>query len=825
MQINKIFACSLVTACAVLSACTSDNIEIPKSELYAREFVKQFGVVDPNHDWNNATQGSVTVVTSSPTHVEVLADIRGERYIFADYHNVNGKETINFTIPKGVSELIVTLDGQQFKTQIGGTVDGRNRSRIVSTPTSEGNSGITAELCEEKDWMVIPMLNATVFRRKMPENCYNANRQNEYDDPTKDVHVDFSFKVKENPIIVRPLYWQTSHTNEMGFFYLDENDNPVRFPIYKAEKGTKGGDMSSQVLCWAPTETRKITIQNFFHDETFVQCMKNNGIDVVTRSVSIPEWNWNFTYDYPNIYSLDNFIEKTDAMDDHNMTFACREYLNTKGIINDRNADPEKRFNYVYRWHMVGNKITGNDGKNPYDTKFVGQQYEPKEDLEIVYTIFNYDYSKADGWSDNSDMISGIAMDDNNYPALISKGIKVTFDDISKTYGAYIKRDDGRYLYSMSFLNEKVRWVPKEGAVRHWTDEYGGQWVYNTDDFEIAEGKKAFRAATWIGDKYAWRYMSFEDGLVPEDKYNRNSCDFDMQDFVFIMDNVALEYGDPVEIIPEENDPAPTPKKYEWIIAAEDLGGSYDWDFNDLVASISLLSTNTPATTAEGDAGTGDGSTDPYVAVEITPLASGGTMPIYLMYTGDLYETGSTTATNGNFIIGKEFHTWFGVPTTKPANVDKGSENSPKTATSVTINAPKSFTLSKNDKYNANGSQNNMGGFWVLVVDKDEEYNPAIADGAQYTKVEDSEIYNKQNITTIGSPNDDKTNVAPQMICVGEEWYWPLENHNITLAYPHDNDENPTTGFKGWLTNPTIDDTWYTTGTKVEEHLFMRKKD
>jgi len=818
MQINKFFACSLVTACAVLSACTSDNIEIPKSELYAREFVKQFGVVDPNHDWNNATQGSVTVVTSSPTHVEVLADIRGERYIFADYHNVNGKETINFTIPKGVSELIVTLDGQQFKTQIGGTVDGRNRSRIVSDPTSEGNTGVTAELVTDQNlWMVVPMLNATVFRRKMPESCYNALNDG--------VHNDFTFKFTEHDIIIRPLYWQTNQTLELGLFYIGDDGKAVHFPIYKMEKGTKGQNMDNQVLCWAPTETKSITIENFMENKDFMSCLNKNGITIIDRTDISGR-----PYKYIDVYSLDNFLGITTAKDDHNMTFACRDYLTSIGIENNPANAVDKRFNYVYRWEMVGDPLkVPNEWNNPvevYDASFINDKKRtPRKDLKITYTFYNFDYSKADGWSGSDDMITGITMDDDNYPALISKGIKVHIDDISKYYGAYVNRGD-KNLYSVSSLNEKTRWIPGKDAERtdvYW-DYQSGNTLYRYPDnaFVKDEAHKAFRAVTWIGEKYAWRYLSFEDGLISETEYNRNACDFDMQDFVFIIDNANPQYGDPTEIITDDpTPPTPTPKKYEWIIAAEDLGGSYDWDFNDLVASISLLSTNTPATTAEG----GDGSTDPYVAVEITPLASGGTMPIYLMYTGDLYETGSTTATNGNFIIGKEFHTWFGVPTTKPANVDKGSENSPKTATSVTINAPKSFTLSKNDKYNANGSQNNMGGFWVLVVDKDEEYNPAIADGAQYTKVEDSKIYNKQNITTIGSPNDDKANVAPQMICVGEEWYWPLENHNITLAYPHDNDENPTTGFKGWLTNPTIDDTWYTTGTKVEEHLFMRKKD
>ncbi len=787
MQINKFFVCSLVTACVVLPACTSDNIEIPKSELYAREFVKQFGVVDPNHDWNNATQGSVTVITSSPTHVEVLADIHGERYIFADYHNVNGKEDIKFTIPKGASELIVTLDGQQFKTQIGGTVDGRNRSRAIWDKTHDGVVAINRGEYRT-------MLDKTIlsYNETLPEGADNRGK----------VTQNFVFESKgTGNFILFPAFWNTGGWNTLGIYYIDETKNE---------------------MVYVPFYTNKI--------------------------VPVDDTKGNLLYTYGDQNAEALFPAKTYGLKDENNPWIIEldptKYNNTgKNSFIDFQDNDWATFKRRWIKEKRSNNYLDTDTPNKYFDLSEMRKFITDNNLWSSSRITDFFYTNivCHAHSANSIAVTSIsfgAFDDWIYPgekpcsspngdvrpsAWKSRGINIYVKPGTR-FGMYIRAwytADPEALKPSIDLVDIIRLPiksdgqPEKDQYRrfHSNSKYNNYDLWGNGQFR----KNHVHAATYLYEAPSGKYrvLGFEDAI-----------DNDLNDMIFFI--TSNDPNDMPELLDEDNPtpPAPTPKKYEWLIAAEDLGGSYDWDFNDLVASISLLSTNTPATTAEGDAGTGSGdeTTNPYVAVEITPLASGGTMPIYLMYTGDLYENGNTTATNGNFIIGKEFHKWFGTSTSQPVNVYKGSENSPQTASSVTINMPQSFTLCKNDKYNANGSQNNMGGFWVLVVDKDGEYNPAITDGAQYTKVEDSEIYNKQSITTIGSPNDDKTNVAPQMICVGEEWYWPLETHNITLAYPHDNDENPTTGFKGWLTNPTIEDEWYTTGTKVEDHLFMRKK-
>lgn len=44
-----------------LAACQADRIDVPQSELYAREFIKQFGAVDPNQQWTLASRITANV--------------------------------------------------------------------------------------------------------------------------------------------------------------------------------------------------------------------------------------------------------------------------------------------------------------------------------------------------------------------------------------------------------------------------------------------------------------------------------------------------------------------------------------------------------------------------------------------------------------------------------------------------------------------------------------------------------------------------------------------------------------------------------------------
>lgn len=662
-MIKSRFALIGLLGAAALASCTQEVPEIPSSELYTRAFVKEFGAVAKTQDWNNATRGEVKVSVENPTRVKITAKFNGHNYLLGNFADVSGTRTLKFDIPRGISEVTVHAAGESVTTSLGGSVSLASRGRTVLHPS---NPGITSELCtKESEWWVVPFLNATVFRRKMPEKCYNINREG--------VTMDFMFKFTEHDFIVRPLFWQTANVLRLGMFYLDDDGKPVRFPIYEMEKvETFSEDL---VLSLVDSHVYEQVIENYTEDATLMKCFADNGVDVENLGVMD-----NFqTKPAP----LDAYLAAT-AEEDRAVTHASRQYLeeyvglvNSKTYADGSEVPEDKRYNYVYRWRFE--KEDGATDADPY-TKFI-----------ITYTHFVYDNWQAPG---GAEQFGGFSAENNckNYKSLVTKGIKIHVEDISREYGFYVARDawgqdfanedsdyNGiQYYYSMSSLNKGVRWEPKEGAVRDAEDKY------KDSDMVQIPGSHTPRAATWLGEKYSWRYMSFEDGETIEEggTYSSNSNDFDLQDIVFLIDGV-----DPHEVVDKEE---PQPEPIKWVVACEDLGSIDDFDFNDVVFEIEHVSGEETA--------------------RITPLAAGGTLPVYLKYWDGTREVP----------VGGEWHALFGKRTSEMVNT---SGSSFVRATPIDIKVDPDFTIAtREDGHYYDGEKSyrdHMGGFFIEVDRED----------------------------------------------------------------------------------------------------------
>lgn len=170
--------------------------------------------------------------------------------------------------------------------------------------------------------------------------------------------------------------------------------------------------------------------------------------------------------------------------------------------------------------------------------------------------------------------------------------------------------------------------------------------------------------------------MGIEDGT-----------DWDMNDLLFFVSGTFENEGDIDNIGPdptpdpgeggeeggeggEEEQPDPQPEAQSWIIACEDLGDTDDFDFNDIVLSISHVGGTTEAT--------------------ITPLAAGGTL--------------EATIYNNGQAVG-EIHKLLGVATNEFANTENGIT---KTAEPITISVAEDFSVT-----------DNMGGFTIHIVGRD----------------------------------------------------------------------------------------------------------
>lgn len=218
-----------------------------------------------------------------------------------------------------------------------------------------------------------------------------------------------------------------------------------------------------------------------------------------------------------------------------------------------------------------------------------------------------------------------------------------------------------------------------------------------------------------------------EDQPQPNNPSNPKDYDYDMNDILFKVEG-DLAIGDTPDFDPD-------PIYYSWIVACEDLGGTFDTDFNDMVFRLRYSKTF-EGTTAKSK-------------LEVTPLAAGGILPIRLYY-------------NGHNIGGDgdpEFHTLIN-PNVKilynsndtiyyevlHADVMRNEG----TAQKYTIPIDNNFSIANND-FIENFS---------IKVNTDEST---------------SYFINNEGI---------KEGKAPRMLFLLEDWRWPKEQESIVNAYP-----------------------------------------
>lgn len=185
---------------------------------------------------------------------------------------------------------------------------------------------------------------------------------------------------------------------------------------------------------------------------------------------------------------------------------------------------------------------------------------------------------------------------------------------------------------------------------------------------------------------YSEKSLNGENGCFGASFYNDGNMYLAFEDYVSqaeeqrdFNDLVCLIQGITDDDTPEEETPvtpeiidkdpiADTPQS--WIVACEDLGSTDDFDFNDIVFSVSYVN---GATTAE-----------------VTPLAAGGTLAANIILNG----------TN----LG-EIHAWLGGKAGSMINTGAGATGAGASKT-VTVDA--GFAMS-----------DNMGGFSIQVIKED----------------------------------------------------------------------------------------------------------
>lgn len=213
-----------IVSLAALGSCSKDTDLYDESASqakaeYEENWKKQFGDIDPTQDWNGATRGSVTVNLANETTVSIYAPVSGSYRLVGKYADVNGTQQLEFDMPKGTEQVLVNTLNKSMTVKVGETVDfaSLGATRAMSSYDAKG---IKVEDANH-DWIFSSEALDSV-RQVLPEKTDNRDK----------VTKDFYFTSDGEPFIVYPFYWETGNTLQLGIYYLDNNGDIVRVPIY-----------------------------------------------------------------------------------------------------------------------------------------------------------------------------------------------------------------------------------------------------------------------------------------------------------------------------------------------------------------------------------------------------------------------------------------------------------------------------------------------------------------------------------------------------------------------------------------------------------------
>ena len=287
-----------------------------------------------------------------------------------------------------------------------------------------------------------------------------------------------------------------------------------------------------------------------------------------------------------------------------------------------------------------------------------------------------------------------------------SKGFEVTLPTEGQTYGFFIN------VYTSGVFNGTPDWTWYSDAKFNEDDNFHAAYFQTNlldanGDPIMDDGKP--RKRTFLGF---------------EDKSTKSTCDKDLNDFMFIID--------PEPIIVDHTE-------QQWILAAEDLGDTDDFDFNDVVVSVSKVAGQTTMT--------------------VSALAAGGTLPVWLTFNNQVIKPASVSGDG-------EFHSWFegsnemGEDGLYPMlNTGRSSKRAGKSVTLTGIDKTYSIT-----QFSAPKKDGGFGGFEIKVQRKDGTF--------EYVTMPQHD------------EEDGKVGLAPQMMCLPYGWQWPLERVKMVEAYP-----------------------------------------
>ena len=757
----------LLAGVAALMASCQDyepaNEQMTKEAAYNYEFERQFGPVDPNHDWSMATRVTANIDLSDAPEgtyeVKIFSEKNGylltkaivENSAQISFDAIKGENSVRILARK-TSALGLSVINGYFPI-----VDGE-----VST-TSGTRAASTAEQCNTTRGDQITDLGT--YRKELPiyyqgrfndegriDYLYSSSerRQQNWTSVPNDntyyitVKEGSTFKDGDNGIY---LVTQNGETEQYDMYEIGELYYQRQYTYYWLEGSTYYTLEWFDPACYRPQWGDYPILSEFYY---LNDVYKN--IDPKTKA-AFTDLAEIVSPAYPDTYfteGIDNrslykdklnydieYILKDKGPITFTPVFSGTAYNNEMGYFYWRETDDmteeqkkEARRN-APRYVFLDNTYPN------YEVPETGQANIVCNDNEVPIPM------EMPTWMSNQDAIAQheghfvqgttyhLAYFGDNYDYEVGtyefpEGLHVGFFMFA---GHHVQANNRCYglRYSIQEMN-----LEYGTNYQHWWAAQNAQGQYNPDE----EDKK-------VGDVFAVTYsykgtivLGFEDDV-----------DKDENDILYF---VSAPIDPPIEITKEDQN--------TWIVACEDLGGTYDYDFNDLVFEVTLHTTTTETSTSGGSSA---GSSVSFSSeVLFRPLAAGGTLPAKV-YLGET-EIGEIHALLGG----------SGTSTSTPINV-----------------GPK-------------GSSVSLSGLEPTPVNTGETYYTSIAGVLEDIKIVVTNEGDK-DATVITAPNRNG-GVTPQMMLLPKGWDWPNEEIEIFRVYSLfqnwvANEEDN----YGWIVNPS----------------------
>lgn len=124
-------------ALAPMSGCKLEDPVIPTEELYLRNFIKKYGLIDPTQDFSSAVQTNVTLnLPSRASTVNVFAQVGDLYYRVGCFADLMGSVTLPVDVSEATVSMLLDVDGVRYYTVPDGVVDVKSTFSTASVPAS-----------------------------------------------------------------------------------------------------------------------------------------------------------------------------------------------------------------------------------------------------------------------------------------------------------------------------------------------------------------------------------------------------------------------------------------------------------------------------------------------------------------------------------------------------------------------------------------------------------------------------------------------------------------------------------------------------------------